>query len=101
MGYFYHKKVYTRWTVDMDIFLDTIFPAFGPQEMLYFGVSKPMLFKKIAQTRNQERNWQTGMGSLKVHQKLPTFEFSLSNTSCSTSMWNFGFIAGMGCIRGT
>lgn len=49
--------------------------------------------------RNQERNWQTGMGASKVHQELPTFEFSLSNTSCSTSMWNFGFIAGTGAYE--
>lgn len=73
-------------------FGDTIFPVFGPQEMLYFGVSKPMWWKNMLHQRNQERNWQTGMGSLKVHQELPTFECSLSNTACSTSMWNFGVL---------
>ena len=52
---------------------DTIFSSFWTPRDAIFWCFEADVVKNVAPTRNQERNWQTGMGSLKVHQELLIF----------------------------
>lgn len=95
MGYFYHRKVYSRMNCWHGYFFgDTIFPAFGPQEMLYFGVSKPMLWKMLHKHETNKGTGRLGWGAWKS-----TKSFQFLNVLCPTlhvqlPCETWGFIAG-------
>ena len=103
MGYFYHRKVYSRWTVDMDIFGILFFQLLDPKRCCILaiclaGVLRADVVKHFAQTKPTKElaDWE---GSFKMPWSFQCLNFLFPTLHVQLPCDTLGFIAGGGAYE--